>query len=528
MIFVNVKKYDKAIKIMGVGIVFLVILQVIVISQLLAYYPMSDNNSENDKESISLDQVAFSSSPSSGYYPDQYSEPSYEEKYDGNFIRTSENSVSTFGADVDTGSYAIMRNSVTYGKLPSKEHIRTEEFLNYFDYHYPQHSDDDFKVYTECGPSYFGEGFHILKIGIRARSISEEERDPTTLIFVIDVSGSMESSNKLELIKETLPFLIDQLTDNDRIGIVIYSSEAEIVLEPTGLEKKSKILNSIESLNIGGVTNAEDGLKLGYEMAMENKIPGHITRLLLLSDGVANTGEHSVDGLVEMIQEYRNNGIYLSTYGFGMGEYNDELMEQLADNGDGKYGYIDTITEAKREFIRELTGNLQTIARDLKIQITFNPDIIEEYRLLGYVNRLMEDEDFFDYSKDSGDIGAGHTVTALYELKFKPTITENNYANIAFRYKEPKSGGSIELNFDLECESIKNSISQTTPQFRFALCVAEYAEILIDSENCNSKILNIIPMANQAVKEFVYKYPEELEFLEILEKANEIQEMENN
>jgi Ca-activated chloride channel family protein len=417
-----------------------------------------------------------------------------------------------------------MRNYLSNDQLPEEEMVRTEEYVNYFDYHYPKHMDEDFKVHTECGPSIFGDedDYSMLKIGIRGRSVSEEERRPTLIIFVIDISGSMADYNKLDLIRETLPHLVEQLEEDDRIGIVVYGTNAAIRLEPTGLDDKKTILNAIEGLASEGSTNAEDGIRKGYEMADDYHKDGEPTRILLLSDGVANQGIYDVDGLVEMIEGYRDQGIYLSTYGFGMGVYNDELMEQLADNGDGKYGYIDSEVEARREFVKELSGNLETIAKDLKIQVTFDEQYVKKYRLLGYENRLMDKEDFDNYSKDAGDIGAGHTVTALYEIELRLEKSSSTIADIAMRYKEPETGEPKEITLEVGMKDVIPRSSSTSPGFRFAQCVAEFAEYLSNNSNCDSTIEEIIPYAREALEEYSYKAPEEEQFLELLSTADSI------
>ncbi|MFO7618085.1 MAG: von Willebrand factor type A domain-containing protein [Thermoplasmata archaeon] len=436
------------------------------------------------------------------------------------YVYTAENSVSTFGADVDTGSYVYARNCLNNGMAPEPERVRTEEFLNYFDYRYPQPTEPDFTIYTESGPSYFGDdGYRMLKVGIRGRSISTESREPVTLICVIDTSGSMESSGKLSLIKEALPHLVGQLIEGDRFGIVTYGTTAKNYLSPVGIDEKENILDSISKLSTEGSTNAQDGLTKGYEMALEYRMSGQQTRLLLLSDGVANTGVYDVEGLVGMIQQYKEMSIYLSTYGFGMGEYNDQLMEQLADNGDGKYGYIDTLTEAKKEFVADLTGNLNTIAKDLKLKMEFNSEIVAEYRLLGYENRLMTEEEFEDDAKDSGDIGAGHTVTALYEFKLREGAGTGTMATLHIRYKEPETEENRAMNIAIKADSIIAGLEDTTPQFRFALAVAEFAEYLGGSTYCDSALKDIQRLASDALGEFNYQASEEKEFLELVGKA---------
>jgi Ca-activated chloride channel family protein len=431
----------------------------------------------------------------------------------------SEKSESTFGADVDTGSYVYMRNCIKYGVLPEPENVRAEEFLNYFDYHYTKQYDETFKVYAECGQSSFGEGLHMLKVGIRAKSVSTEEREPMTLIAVIDISGSMEAAGKLDLIKQVLPYLVDQLVQGDRFGMVVYESTAHYHLEPVGVERKDVILTSIRELKTAGSTNAQDGLIKGYEMAAEFRREGESSRLLLFSDGVANTGVYDIDGLVKEIQRYKAMGIYLSTYGFGMGEYNDQLMEQLADNGDGKYGYIDSLEEAKRELVEDVSGTLVTVARDLKLKMVFNPSVVEEYRLIGYDNRIMTSQEFENYSKDSGDIGAGHTVTALYELKLKEDFfisVEKTIATLEMRYKEPDTGVQQFLNATIRTG---DNQEHTSPQFRFALCVAEFAEYLEGSEYCTSTVKEITQVAEKALSEYICETVTEKEFVDLLKTA---------
>ena len=437
--------------------------------------------------------------------------------HSGEYVDTEKEPISTFGADVDTGSYVYARNSINYGNLPEADTVRTEEFLNYFDYNYPEEQDSDFSVYTECGPSYFSDEHYMLKIGIKAKSLSSEERPPMTIISVIDMSGSMASPGKLDLIKETLPYLVNQLQEGDKFGIVVYESTARDYLKPLGVEDKDKLISAIEDLTPAGSTNAQDGLIKGYEMALEHRNRGEPCRLLLLSDGVANTGVYDVNGLVEMVQNYKDQGIYLSTYGFGMGDYNDELMEQLADNGDGKYAYIDTESEARREFVQDLTGNMITVAKDLKLKVEFDPDVVEEYRLLGYENRVMTEEEFEDESKDSGDIGAGHTVTALYELKFRSG--KGDIGSLEMRYKDPESGFSSRKVVQIRSRCISSDLDETSPQFRFALCVAEFAEYLKGSEYCDSTLWEIRELGVEALDEYSYKTQWEQEFIELLEKA---------
>ena len=461
--------------------------------------------------------------PDENYYQPPTQPLSYPTQSEPAFTDAAEDQESTFGADVDTGSYVYARNCLNHDRLPEPETVRTEEFLNYFDYHYPEHTDQDFEVYPEAGPSYFSDDYQMLKIGIRARSIASEERGPMTIICIIDTSGSMSSDGKLNLIKEALPYLVDQLIEGDKFGIVEYGTTAKYHLNPVGIDQKYTILDKISQLSADGSTNAQDGLETGYEMALEHREEGQAARLLLLSDGVANTGISDIDGLVETIQQYKEMGIYLSTYGFGIGDYNDALMEQLADNGDGKYGYIDSLDEAKKEFVDDLTGNLVTIAKDLKIKVEFNTDIVEEYRLVGYDNRVMTSEEFEDESKDAGDIGAGHTVTAIYELRLKENPGKGAISTVHLRYKEPGTDLSRARNIEINSDIIEADIDNTSPPFRFSLAVTEFAEYLQNSELCNSDLLEIQNFAQDAVDELYYVSEEESEFVQLVEKARNIE-----
>ena len=459
------------------------------------------------------------------YAPPEARPPNYPAQPSTAYTSTADSQESTFGADVDTGSYVYARNCINNGYIPGPEAVRTEEFLNYFDYHYPEHHDEDFKIYNEAGPSYFSDDYQMLKIGIRARSVFSEERGSMTLICVIDTSGSMSSDGKLNLIKQALPYLVDQLIDGDKFGIVIYGTTAINHLDPIGIDQKDEILASIERLSTEGSTNAQDGLIKGYEMALEHRENHQTARLLLLSDGVANTGMYDIDGLVEMVQQYKEMDIYLSTYGFGMGVYNDELMEQLADNGDGKYGYIDSLDEAKKEFVDDLTGNLVTIARDLKLKLEFNADIVEEYRLVGYDNRLMTLEEFEDESTDAGDIGAGHTVTALYEFKLVEGAGKGTIATLHLQYKNPETDVSLARSVQIKSDIIETDIDNTSPPFRFALAVAEFAEYLQGSAYSDSSLVQIQNFAQGAVNDYVDAYEDGTDFVQLVEKARNIEGM---
>ena len=350
--------------------------------------------------------------------------PSSREPYDMFFedygvnpsIDTEDDNLSTFALDVDTGSYTVARNYLQDGNMPPSEAIRVEEFVNYFDQDYPNPpAHQAFTISVDGAPSPFtlNERYDMLRIGIQGFQVPEWERKDASLVFVIDVSGSMNMDNRLGLVKRSLELLVEQMRSTDQVAIVVYGSDARLVLDSTPGSAKGKILSAIHRLQPEGATNAEAGLRLGYRTAMKNYLPGGINRIILCSDGVANVGQTEADAILDEVHGYVEEGITLATIGFGMDNYNDTLMEQLADNGDGFYAYVDDMGEAQRLFVDQITGTLQTIALDAKVQVDFNPDVVARYRLVGFENRAVADDDFRDNSVDAGEIGAGHSVTAL-------------------------------------------------------------------------------------------------------------------
>ncbi|MFS0557555.1 vWA domain-containing protein [Brevibacillus sp. 179-C9.3 HS] len=390
------------------------------------------------------------------------------------FISTAEDRLSTFAADVDTGSYSMMRSFIQDGTLPPAEAVRVEEFINYFPAAYPAPTNQTFTIQADGGPSPFQKGHQLVRIGIKGKEITAEDRKPANLVFVIDVSGSMNRENRLELVKRSLKVLVDQLHPTDSVGIVVYGSEGRVLLSPTSAEDKKAILSAIDELQPEGSTNAEEGLVLGYEMAANSFKPGAINRVILCSDGVANVGETGAEGILRSIEDYARKDIYLSTFGFGMGNYNDVLMEQLANKGEGSYSYIDTFSEARRIFTEALTGTLQTIARDVKIQVEFDPKKVDSYRLIGYENRDVRDKDFRNDKTDAGEIGAGHSVTALYEVKLA-SPAKTDLGTVRVRYHNASSQKVEEIAEPIQ---VQNALSQ---ELSFLASVAEYAEILRES-----------------------------------------------
>jgi len=395
-------------------------------------------------------------------------------------IDTEDDNLSTFALDVDTGSYTVMRNYLNNGNLPPQESVRVEEYVNYFDNGYaspPAHQ--AFGIYVDGGPSPFTETerYEMMRVGIQGYEVDDEDRKDAALTFVIDVSGSMDMDNRLGLVKRSLEMLVEQLHRNDTVSIVVYGSEARVILEPTAGSNSDRILNAIYSLQPEGSTNAEAGLRLGYGMAMEAFKSDGINRVILCSDGVANVGQTEADAILEEIHRHVERGVTLTTIGFGMDNYNDTLMEQLADNGNGFYAYVDDKAEARKLFIDEITGTLQTIALDAKVQVEFNTDVVMRYRLVGYENRAVADDQFRDNEVDAGEIGAGHSVTALYEIKLYPDA-HGKVATVFMRWEDPDTHQIVEISQDYDTSQIAFDFAESDPYFQRAVVVAEYAEIL--------------------------------------------------
>ncbi len=395
------------------------------------------------------------------------------------FIDTEDDAQSTFGLDVDTGSFTLARSYLERGHLPPSEAIRVEEFVNYFDYGDPAPRRGEFTITAEGGPSPFAAGprYQLVRFGIKGREISSTERQPAMLIFVVDVSGSMRRENRLDLVKRSLELLLDQLQDEDQVGLVVYGNRGRVLLEPTS--DKYAIERSIQRLVPNGSTNAEEGLTLAYDLARTYRRRGAINRIILCSDGVANVGRTGPESILQRIQSGADQGVELTTIGFGMGNYNDVLMEQLADQGDGSYAYVDTLDEARRIFVENLTGTLQTIASDAKVQVEFNAETVSRYRLIGYENRDIADDRFRDDSVDAGEIGAGHEITALYEIKLQEDVGKRDLlATLRLRYRSKATGEVVETAVDLTRRNISKQWENASPALRLSSVVAEFAEIL--------------------------------------------------
>ena len=449
------------------------------------------------------------------------------------FIDTEDDHLSTFATDVDTGSYTVVRRFLHDGHLPPEKAVRVEEFVNYFKYDYPAPQEDVFRVYAEAAPWKFGTGrknSYLLRLGLKAMQISEENRKPAVLTFVIDVSGSMGRENRLGLVKKALRMLVERLREEDRIGIAVYGSRGRKVMGHRRLDEKDEILATIESLHASGSTYAEEGIRIGYEMAESAYRKGYINRVILCSDGVANVGRTGADAILEVIKKKAEKGITLSAIGFGMGNYNDVLMERLGDKGNGHYAYIDTIVEAKRIFEDNLTSTLQVVARDVKVQVDFNPKVVRSYRLIGYENRDVPDEKFRDDKYDGGEVGAGHSVTALYELKLWPG-KKGTVATTYVRYKDADTMVATEFNSSIATEDFTpladkeidtGFTTASSFDFRLATVAAEFAEILRKSYWAKGARLSDTLHRAQAVLHERAGDPDIIELVDLISKANQL------
>lgn len=424
----------------------------------------------------------------------------YDHIVENKFLSVQQQPLSTFSIDVDRAAYSNVRRFIENGQLPPKGTVRIEEMINYFDYAYAQPVNaDPFAVHTEIASCPWNTKHKIVQIGIQGKKIPTESLPPSNLIFLIDVSGSMQAVNKLPLVQQSLKLLAAQLREEDRVAIVAYAGNAGLVLPSTPGSDRGKIETAINNLQAGGSTAGGEGIKLAYEIAEANKKPDGNNRIILATDGDFNVGVSSDDALVELIEKERQTGIYLSVLGFGIGNYKDNKMQQLADKGNGNHNYIDDIDEAKKVFIHEFGGTLFTIAKDVKLQVEFNPAFVSAYRLIGYENRTMANEDFNDDKKDAGELGSGHTVTALYEIipagiedGFVGTVDELKYQSV----KEVKYNGSELMNIKLRYKAPNDDVSKliTWPvkddnknwqdasgNFKLSVAVAEFGLLLRES-----------------------------------------------
>ncbi len=452
------------------------------------------------------------------------------EKMDGNthtdygknpWVDAKTDHLSTFAADVDTASYSLARRALQGGALPMAASVRPEEFVNYFKYSFDKPTGNTpFAVAMEAAPSPLHAGRHILRVGVATKAISTMERKPAHLVFLVDVSGSMDGPDRIELAKESLRTLTRNLKEEDTVSLVTYAGSTRVVLEPTGAGHKDKILAAIDDLRAAGSTGMASGIDLAYERAAKSLKPGHISRVIVLSDGDANVGPHTHEDLLKIIAGRAKEGVTLSTIGFGIGNYRDTLMEQLADKGNGNNYYIDSQGQAKRVFETQLTQMLDVVAKDVKLQVDFDPAMVSRYRLVGYENRDIKDEDFRQDKVDAGEVGAGHQVTALYEVELtaKGKQAQAPLGSIRIRHKQPTGSTATEAAFPM-VGGPAASFANSSADFRFAFAVAAFADVLRGGEDAEHwSLANIRDMAKLAAGSDA----DRKELVSLIERAIEI------
>lgn len=422
--------------------------------------------------------------------------------------------------DVDTASYTKMRDYLRNGQLPPTDLVRVEEFLNYFKMEYPDPESGAFSINLQGAPSPFGgEGTYLVKVGIQGKHIAQWQRKDALLTFVIDVSGSMREDNKIEMVKYGLTRLVDQLGPNDRVAIVAFTDTAWTVIEPTSVENRYRILDAINGLYSMNSTNTEAGLRLGYELAHRNYRDSAINRVILATDGVANVGNTDPNMLAQYAQDYYGRNIFLSTIGVGRGDYNDQLLETLADKGNGVYSFLDSNEAAERTFAQDLNGTLQTIAKDAKIQVDFNPNVVRAYRLLGYENRAVADQDFRNDTVDAGEVGAGQNVTALYEVQLASESRDDEALIVRVRYEDPDTRAVSESNKPLKISEFQRDFNRTSPRFQLAAAVAQFAEILRGNDWAKGeKMYNVLNLARSVQQQLPFDQDVN-EFVQIVDYA---------
>ena len=421
--------------------------------------------------------------PDPGEPTDREQDNTFEDYGYRDFVETADDPLSTFALDVDTGSYTVMRRWIDEGVLPPIASVRPEEYVNAFTYDYDTPR-SGLEISVDGGPSPFDDDNVLVRIGVQGEIVDDDDRGPAALTFVVDTSGSMDRDDRLGLVKESLEILVEELDDDDTVAIVTYSDASGIVLFPTPVSERDVILDAIDDLEPGGSTNLESGLRTGYELASEAFRDDGINRVVLASDGVANVGVTDPDALAAMIRGDADRGINLVTVGFGMGNFNDVTMEQLADQGDGFYAYVDTDDEAERLFEDELTSTLLTVAKDAKIQVEFDPEVVEAYRLIGFENRGVRDSDFRNDDVDAGELGAGHQVTAIYELELERGVDlddRDEIGEVFLRWEDPDDGDVTEIDEDIDLRDVEIDWSSTPVDFRLATVVAVFAEVLRDN-----------------------------------------------
>jgi Ca-activated chloride channel family protein len=472
----------------------------------------------------------------------------YDRIVDNSFVRVDKEPLSTFSIDVDTASYANVRRFLTQNTLPPKDAVRIEEMVNYFPYFYaPPSGDDPFSVNVEIARCPWNADHRLARIGLKGKDIKFEKRPATNLVFLLDVSGSMNSPDKLPLLKTAMRLLVDQLGENDRVAIVVYAGAEGLALPSTSCQRRQEILSALDSLNASGSTNGGAGINLAYEIAVKNFIPGGTNRVILCTDGDFNVGVTNQGELTRLIEEKAKSKVFLSVFGFGQGNLKDSTMEKLADLGNGNYAYIDTLQEAKKVLVEQMSGTLITIAKDVKIQVDFNPTKVAAYRLIGYENRVLAAKDFNDDKKDAGEIGAGHTVTALYELippgkaLDVPQVDASKYTKttevpvapdtkpasdetmtVKLRFKAPE--GDVSKKIERGVIDDDRDYAKASDDFKFAAAVAAFGMVLRDSPHKGTATLGgVRELANEGKGPDLSGYRSE--FLDLVRKAESLKQV---
>lgn len=473
------------------------------------------------------------------------------EDYDGitenRFRKATDEPLSTFSIDVDGASYSNVRRMINNGQLPPAGAVRVEEFINYFKYNYPQPTNNDpFSIHTEMSVCPWNKQHKLVMIGLQGKQIATDNLPPSNLVFLIDVSGSMSDPNKLPLVKASLKLLVDQLREQDHVAIVVYAGAAGLVLPSTNGMNKEKITAAIDKLEAGGSTAGGAGIQLAYNVAKQQFKKGGNNRVILCTDGDFNVGMSSDDEMERLIEQERRSGVFLTVLGYGMGNYKDNKMQKLADKGNGNHAYIDGMNEAKKVLVNEFGGTMFTIAKDVKLQVEFNPALVQAYRLVGYENRLLNKEDFNNDKKDAGELGSGHTVTALYEIipvgvesdflddvdelkyqklpKNKKSEWKNELMTIKFRYKEPDGDVSKLIVHPVTDEKVP--VDQTSENFRFVSAVAQFGMLLRNSEfKADASNNKVLKLATGALGKDAEGY--RAEFIKLVQHVTAIAKKEN-
>lgn len=467
---------------------------------------------------------------------------SYSRIDDNPFLEAKQNPLSTFSIDVDTASYSNVRRMLANGQRPPKDAVRIEELVNYFPYRYPApQGDSPFAVHAETLPCPWSPTHRLVKLGLKGRELTTTSRPPANLVFLLDVSGSMDDPHKLPLLKKALQLLVAQLREDDRVAIAVYAGASGLALPSTSGANRQRILSALDELGAGGSTNGAAGIQLAYRTAQENFLEGGINRVILATDGDFNVGTSSEGELTRLVEEKAKSGVALTVLGLGMGNYKDSMLEKLADKGNGNYAYLDTLQEARKVLVEQASGTLVTIAKDVKLQVEFNPAHVQAYRLIGYENRLLRSEDFNDDKKDAGELGAGHTVTALYEVVPVGERVELPTVD-ALRYQAPahpeRSRGTLEGGDELMTVKLryKHPVGETSrllsfpvvegtrppsPDARFAAAVAEFGLLLRDSPHKGRASWGeVLELATSSAGDDPYRR----EFLQLVKQASALRD----